>query len=122
MLALVAAPLAIVVTALYWPMVLFAPSLMSSAEMTTEDGKPAPFSVMFPLPLDIDLGLHAAPLAILLIDWLAFGHQYSKRESATFAPVAAVATGIAYGTWVEWCASANKTCTSCGIVPESLCR
>ncbi|KAH7107544.1 FAR-17a/AIG1-like protein [Auriculariales sp. MPI-PUGE-AT-0066] len=108
MLAIVSVPMSMVVFAIYWPLVLFAPSLMAPADMAVdEQGHPSPAALMFPLPLGIDLGLHAVPVIILLTDWAVYGKRYSRFEATRVAPLIAIAMGCSYGTWVEWCASAN---------------
>jgi len=108
-LSMVATPLSVVVALIYWPLITFAPSLMAAVDTSGGDSQLPPAALLFPLPLDIDLGLHAVPVFVLLCDFFAFGQRYSPYEVNSVAPLVASATGVAYGTWVEWCASANGT-------------
>lgn len=109
-LALVALPTSMIVTEIYWPLMLLAPSLIAQVDLSPgEDGKPPPAAFMYPLPVPLDLALHAAPLAALLVDFFGFEHRYSRKEAVQRGRIAALFTGLAYGVWVEWCASANRT-------------
>lgn len=104
------------VSAIYWPLILFAPSLiLPPAEQSTpgsvepssaEAAKPALAFV----PMGLDLALHAAPAISLLVDFFLLERRYSAKQVRTRASLLAIASGVWYGSWVEHCATHNKTC------------
>ncbi|KZV88312.1 hypothetical protein EXIGLDRAFT_839341 [Exidia glandulosa HHB12029] len=109
-LGLVALPVSIIVTEVYWPLILLAPSLIAEVDLGPGvDGMPPPAAFMYPLPIPLDLALHAAPALALLVDFFAFEHRYSRWQALNAGFPLSVFTGVAYGTWTEYCASANRT-------------
>lgn len=68
------------------------------------------------LPLPLDLSLHAAPALSLLLDFFLLEQSYSSYTVARGAPLTAIAFGLWYSVWVEYCASYNGTCESCAYV------
>ncbi|KAK4687737.1 hypothetical protein P7C73_g2395, partial [Tremellales sp. Uapishka_1] len=97
-----ALPVEITISAIYWPIIIFAPSLMlPSTEPSAEsDG-------LFRIPLWMDLSMHAVPAIALVIDFFAIEPKFLPPVSNQYAPVLALSWGAIYSTWVEHCASIN---------------
>ncbi|KAL4067998.1 FAR-17a/AIG1-like protein [Scleroderma citrinum] len=106
MLLMVALPLAFVVTAIYWSLYIFCPTLI----LRPENDEPTPPGVAPKLirpPLHVDLAMHVAPFISLLTDFLLFEHKFSHEHLNNFGPVALLFYGISYACWVEYCAFHN---------------
>ncbi|KAG8967921.1 hypothetical protein FRC03_009056 [Tulasnella sp. 419] len=108
-LLMIALPLAVVVTSIYWSLIIFLPSLIvmgepSNTEPTSSDMAP----IMIRIPLDIDLVLHLSPLLAHLLQFFLLERKYSK-EQENKAPLLAALAGLWYVSFAEWCASYNKT-------------
>ncbi|KAK9368964.1 FAR-17a/AIG1-like protein [Lipomyces kononenkoae] len=93
-LLLLSAPLEVLISILYWGISAFNRELL------------VPKTVTFLLPLQIDVGLHAAPAVVLLIDFLCFSSNW------TVSPVAVLAfyfsAGVGYWAWVHKTYSINN--------------
>ncbi|KAI0636804.1 FAR-17a/AIG1-like protein [Trametes polyzona] len=105
---MLALPLSIVISTIYWNLLLFMPHMiiMSDPEATTptsSDRVPEPAR----LPLSVDLALHAAPAVSMFIDFYFFERRYSKSVSRWGSIVLAALAGSWYSWWVEHCASYN---------------
>ncbi|KIK08735.1 hypothetical protein K443DRAFT_128192 [Laccaria amethystina LaAM-08-1] len=98
-LFLIAMPLAVVISLVYWTLILLLPGLI----VPSDDLR---------LPLFIDLALHASPASALLVDFLIFDTKYEERELKYRVPFAATVFAVWYGLWVEHCAKNNN-----GIFP-----
>lgn len=98
-LFLIAMPLAVVISLIYWTLILLLPSLI----VQSDDLR---------LPLSIDLALHASPASALLVDFFIFDTKYEEREFKYRVPFAATVFAAWYGLWVEHCAENNN-----GIFP-----
>jgi len=98
-LFLIAMPLAVVISLVYWTLILLLPGLI----VPSDDLR---------LPLFIDLALHASPASALLVDFLIFDTKYEERELKYRVPFAAIVFAVWYGLWVEHCAKNNN-----GIFP-----
>jgi hypothetical protein len=72
--------------------------------------EPSAAAAFMGIPLHVDLALHAAPGAALLLDFFFFERRYTKYQVARVAPLAAVLFGLWYVGWVEYCASHNGRC------------
>ncbi|KAJ9605222.1 hypothetical protein H2200_010612 [Cladophialophora chaetospira] len=90
-LSMCSAPMEVLVSLLYWGLRVIDPELVVPKELE--------------LPLPPDLGFHAAPSALLLVDLLFF----SPPWTIAFLPSLALSTGIAlaYWFWIELCYSYN---------------
>ncbi|KAH8117342.1 FAR-17a/AIG1-like protein [Phellopilus nigrolimitatus] len=109
---MIALPLSVVVTSIYWSLMLFLPSLIlqpvpGSSEPSSSSAAPTPDFVR--IPLSLDLALHAVPAAALLVDFFAFEDSYGVRAARHGATAMAFAFGVWYSVWVEYCASHNGT-------------
>ena len=101
--------LSVVVSTIYWTLLLFFPSLI----LQPIPGTPVPSSseeapAMARIPLSLDLALHAAPAISLLLDFFLFERSYGQRAAALGATAMCVVYCVWYGTWVEYCASKNN--------------
>ncbi|ORX39694.1 FAR-17a/AIG1-like protein [Kockovaella imperatae] len=110
-LLLFALPVEIVIASIYWPLAIFAPSLMFPK--SPEDvSSPVPSSVpatdlLFKIPLNMDLSMHALPAFALLFDFFFLEKKYTPPASTIGAPLLALTFGTLYGVWVEHCATIN---------------
>ncbi|KLO18909.1 hypothetical protein SCHPADRAFT_935750 [Schizopora paradoxa] len=99
--------LSVVVSSIYWSLVLFAPSLILMKDPRLSEPSSSGQSLVR-IPLSIDLALHASPIISLLVDLFAFEAPYTKREATTGATISAALFGAWYASWVEYCALENK--------------
>ncbi|KAI9065112.1 hypothetical protein FKP32DRAFT_1590866 [Trametes sanguinea] len=107
-LLMIALPIAIVVSVVYWGLLLLMPNmiLMSDPETTTPTSSsriPRPEQ----LPLQVDLAIHAVPAISMFVDFYFFESRYSKTASRWGVLVLSAVCSIWYSTWVEYCASFN---------------
>ncbi|KAL1740628.1 FAR-17a/AIG1-like protein [Schizophyllum fasciatum] len=104
-LMMVALPVSIVVSSIYWTLLNIAPFLLLAKE---EPGEATPSSsemlALMRIPFDIDLALHAVPAVSLLLDFFLFERKYSESAVRNGAPVAVVLSTIGYSSWAEHCA------------------
>ncbi|RPD66307.1 hypothetical protein L226DRAFT_195280 [Lentinus tigrinus ALCF2SS1-7] len=103
-----ALPLAIVISVVYWTLLLLLPHLIlmadpNASEPTSSSTMPEPQR----LPLSTDLALHAAPAIALIIDFYLLERKYPKTVSRYGSFVFAAVVGTWYACWVEYCASYN---------------
>lgn len=107
MLSALTMPAEILISLLYWPILLFDPSLLIPPRKVADPRNPAQFIwETIRLPLLDDLSFHAAPAIFLLVDYLAFSPPFPKDIHPLL--VSAFSTA-AYGIWVEICHSKNGT-------------
>lgn len=109
---LIAMPLAVVVTTIYWSLLLFFPSLILSAVPSSPGSASEPSSspevpALLRLPLRHDLSLHAAPAISLLLDFFLLEKKYGPSAASWGAMITSIMFGTWYSIWVEWCAAAN---------------
>ncbi|KAF3017388.1 hypothetical protein G7054_g13301 [Neopestalotiopsis clavispora] len=90
-LAVVAAPLEILITVLYWGLCAIDKSLVFPPE--------------FQLDVLPDVGFHAAPGILLAVDLLLFSPPWAVRRGGAFAQSLVFALG--YWAWVEVCYGRN---------------
>lgn len=106
------AQLAIVISVIYWTLLLALPHLILPADPnatvpTSASAVPEPQR----LPLRTDLALHAAPAISMIIDFYFLERKYPKSISRYGSLVVAAVLGTWYACWVEYCASFNGMCT-----------
>ncbi|KAL1944602.1 hypothetical protein VTO73DRAFT_3032 [Trametes versicolor] len=103
-----ALPVSIVISTIYWNLLLFMPHmiLMADPEETTPTSS-SQVSGPARLSLPVDLALHAAPAIAMFIDFYFFEPRYSKSVSRRGSIALAALSGSWYSWWVERCASYN---------------
>ncbi|OJA14847.1 hypothetical protein AZE42_00811 [Rhizopogon vesiculosus] len=107
---MISLPVEIVLSGVYWSLVLFFPSLILQPQMaTSEPSSSSTVPGLLHVPLNVDLSLHVAPVVTLLADFLLFEKKYTKKQVQIGAPLVAFLAGTWYACWVEYCASYNKT-------------
>ncbi|WWC69613.1 uncharacterized protein I206_103556 [Kwoniella pini CBS 10737] len=107
---LFAMPVELVISSIYWSIILFAPELMlppnpelsSSSEPSAEAKDP-----LFRIPLLMDLSMHALPAVALAIDFFFLEKKFKPPASNIGSFVLAATFGTGYSLWVEHCASIN---------------
>lgn len=104
--------LAVVVTSIYWSLLLLFPHLILQGKpgATPPSSTSTTQAEIFRIPLSLDLSLHAVPAISLLIDFFAFERAYGPFEAGPGATIAASLFGLWYSIWVEYCAGYNETC------------
>ncbi|KAG1905975.1 FAR-17a/AIG1-like protein [Suillus fuscotomentosus] len=100
---MIALPLTFVISAVYWSLLLFFPSLILQRQLP---GLSEPSSS---IPFNIDFSLHLAPVITLLVDFIFFEKKYTKKQAQIGSPLVVLACGAWYSWWVEYCASYNHT-------------
>ncbi|TFY79997.1 hypothetical protein EWM64_g4020 [Hericium alpestre] len=75
-LAMISLPLEVVVSIIYWGLILFAPGLILQSFPTASGAAAPPFH----LRTDVDLALHALPSLALTLDFVLFERKYSPAE------------------------------------------
>ncbi|KAF5391309.1 hypothetical protein D9757_001995 [Collybiopsis confluens] len=101
---LVSLPLTVVISSVYWPLLLLATHLI----LPTEEGSPSSQAPqLMRIPLSTDLALHAMPAISMLGDFLLFEKRCSLKELRYGAPSLSFIYTIFYTWWVERCASFN---------------
>lgn len=107
MLMALTMPAEVLISMLYWPILLLDPSLLIPPRKVMNPDNPAQFIwETVRLPLLDDLAFHAAPAIFLVLDYLIFEPPFPQEIHP--AAVSAFSTA-AYGIWVEICASKNGT-------------
>ncbi|KZP24768.1 hypothetical protein FIBSPDRAFT_406409 [Athelia psychrophila] len=100
-------PLAVVISSIYWSLLLLFPSLILQTNPNSEPSSSS--DALVRIPVSVDLSLHAAPGLALLADFMLFQPKFSKNEARYAAPVLVTLLASSYGWWVEYCASINGT-------------
>ncbi|PIL24148.1 hypothetical protein GSI_13901 [Ganoderma sinense ZZ0214-1] len=103
-----ALPLSIVISAIYWTLLLTMPHMIlteSPSERMPTSSHTVP--ELERLDLTTDLALHAAPAISLIVDFYALEPKYPKFASRYGSVVVAAILGTWYACWVEYCASFN---------------
>lgn len=108
------AQLAVVISSIYWTLLIFFPKLILRAPEPGELGPTSSDEVpeLLRISRSLDLSLHAAPGTFLLLDFYLFELKYSKFHARYGGAAVAAVAGIWYACWVEYCASYNGTCKS----------
>ncbi|KJA27534.1 hypothetical protein HYPSUDRAFT_35449 [Hypholoma sublateritium FD-334 SS-4] len=104
--SMVALPVSVVISLIYWSLLLLFPSLIIPAMGADATGSSSAAPLLFYLPLHVDLSLHAVPAISLILDFFLFEKKYSQREVGV-APFVAVAFASWYAIWVEYCSKMN---------------
>ena len=99
--------LAVVISSVYWGLLLFKPDLILRAP---EAGEWEPTSAseapdLIRIPLQLDLALHAAPGTALFLDFFLFEQRYAKQYARQAGAVIAAASTLWYACWAEYCAA-----------------
>jgi hypothetical protein len=121
--------LAVTISSIYWTLLSIAPSLILPPPNESTSGEPSAAidpdasdidpHLLFRIPFSLDLTLHASPVIALLIDFYLLEDKFPRRAIRRTAPLLALAYGIAYGCFVEYCAASNGRCkSSCRIEPN----
>ncbi|TXT13749.1 hypothetical protein VHUM_01116 [Vanrija humicola] len=105
--ALIALPVEITISAIYWPLIIFAPALMLPPKLDAAPGPDGTPPALFWIPLWMDLGLHAIPAASLIIDFFLLEKKYQPPTSTRIVTWLATGLGVAYGRWAEHCNKIN---------------
>ncbi|KAI0692395.1 FAR-17a/AIG1-like protein [Cytidiella melzeri] len=107
---MIAMPIAVVISSIYWTLLLLFPTLIVRAaepgELATSSSSEVP--QLLRIPLGLDLSLHAFPGIALLLDFYLLEVKYSQSHARYGAAAVATLAGTWYGWWVEYCASYNK--------------
>ncbi|TDL27363.1 hypothetical protein BD410DRAFT_782456 [Rickenella mellea] len=107
-LFMIALPLAVVISTIYWTLITLLPSLILQADQTqSEPTSAAPELSLMRIPLRVDLALHATPALTLLANFFLFETRYSIAETKYPAAIVTTLYGIFYALWVEYCAKHN---------------
>jgi len=102
-LYMAAIPVAVLVSSVYWTLLVLFPELILQVDPTSPPSAP----VLIRLAPQVDLALHATPVVTLIIDFIFLQSRYTRKESLYAAPVVVLLAGAWYGWWVEYCASYN---------------
>ncbi|KAF8902026.1 FAR-17a/AIG1-like protein [Gymnopilus junonius] len=108
-LATVALPLSIIISVIYWSLLLFMPQFILQSFHEEPPLSSTSSLDLFRIPLSLDLALHACPASFLLLDFFLFEKKYSKRYVNVAGPLSIVCFSIWYGLWVEYCGKKNDT-------------
>ncbi|KAI0082744.1 hypothetical protein K474DRAFT_1654899 [Panus rudis PR-1116 ss-1] len=103
-------PLSVVISTIYWTLLLAMPHLILRPDSPV-DSEPSASSEapgFSRIPLSTDLALHAVPGVALLLDFLLFEKKYSKKQ-VRYGFVLMALVGTWYSVWVEHCAKYNGT-------------
>ncbi|KAF8831408.1 FAR-17a/AIG1-like protein [Lentinula edodes] len=106
-LLIIAMPLSITISSIYWPLLLLATQLIlqnGSGEPSSSPHAPQP---LLRIPLPMDLSLHAVPALTLLADFLLFEKKYTRKEIRYGGTGISVVYTVFYAWWVERCAGFN---------------
>ncbi|CAE6472744.1 unnamed protein product [Rhizoctonia solani] len=110
-LLMISLPVSVIVSGIYWTLMLAFPHLiLPPVEAPLEPVEPssAPEAPQFyRIPLKMDLALHLAPSASLILDFFVLERKYTTRQLKTQAPFLAALAAASYATWAEYCASKN---------------
>lgn len=106
---------AVLISAVYWCTLLFMPSLILQPKFPDGLDPRTPDEAaedLMRIPILLDLALHAVPGVLLLMDFFLLEDKYPDNQTRYGNAVLAVAVGLWYACWVEWCASYNGLCAS----------
>ncbi|KAG1875032.1 FAR-17a/AIG1-like protein [Suillus tomentosus] len=108
---IIALPLTFVISAVYWSLLLFFPSLILQRQLPglSEPSSSSTLPSLARIPFNIDFSLHLAPVITLLVDFIFFEKKYTKKQAQIGSPLVVLACGAWYSWWVEHCASYNHT-------------
>ncbi|EIW69504.1 hypothetical protein TREMEDRAFT_30965 [Tremella mesenterica DSM 1558] len=108
---LFAMPVEIVISSIYWPLVLFRPELMFPPNpvisITPEPSSSPNTDLLFRIPLWMDLSMHAVPGIVLLLDFFLLEPKYRQPASTRGAALLAIIFGTTYSLWIEYASNIN---------------
>jgi hypothetical protein len=93
---------------LAFPHLILPPIETSSEPIEPSSAPEAP--QFYRIPLKMDLALHLAPSASLVLDFFVLERKYTARQLRAQAPLLATVAAISYAAWAEYCASKNGAC------------
>lgn len=105
---LVSMPLAVVISSIYWTLLLMFPALIVSkdprvTEISSSEEVPQDIRLRF----EHDIALHAVPGLSLFLDFMIFEKPYAGWAPKLGAPAMSLLFAVWYGSWVEHCAAFN---------------
>jgi len=106
-LLMTALPLAVVISSIYWTLILMFPSLILQTDPNNKLSSST--GALMWLPLPVDLALHVVPALALCADFMLLESKFSKNEARYGAPLVISLAAVWYASWVEYCASSNGT-------------
>ncbi|KAH7914977.1 FAR-17a/AIG1-like protein [Hygrophoropsis aurantiaca] len=107
-LLMIALPLTVVISIVYWSLLLLFPNLILQKEILENEPSSAPAAPnLVRIPLQVDLSLHAAPFISMVADFALFEKEYTQRQVRYTAPFLILVFGIWYASCVEYCAIFN---------------
>lgn len=110
-LLMIALPVAIIVSGIYWTLLLAFPHLiLPPVEVTSQPVEPSSSHEapqFYRIPLSMDLALHFVPALSLTLDFFVLERKYSADQLKTQAPILAILAAVSYSLWAEYCASKN---------------
>ncbi|THU92181.1 hypothetical protein K435DRAFT_967786 [Dendrothele bispora CBS 962.96] len=103
---MIAMPLEVVISSIYWPLLLVATHLILQPANTTPSSS-SELPKLIRIPLTVDLALHAVPALSLLADFMLFETKYSRKQAVFGATLVASSFTLWYSWWVERCGRIN---------------
>ncbi|KAJ9102343.1 hypothetical protein QFC21_002743 [Naganishia friedmannii] len=110
---LIALPVELTISTIYWGLILLAPSLIvpDMASFNNDTTGPPSSSSEAPqllrIPTWIDVSIHGVPAIVLVIDFFIREKKYRAPVSTWGAIILSAIAGLAYSIWVEHCAAYN---------------
>ncbi|WVR05049.1 hypothetical protein IAU60_002061 [Kwoniella sp. DSM 27419] len=109
---LFALPVEIVISSIYWSIILIAPQLMLPPRPDLQSA-PEPASAeavgdgLFRIPLWMDMSMHLLPAVALILDFFILEKKFHPPSSTIGALLLAASFGAGYSIWIEHCATIN---------------
>ena len=97
-----------VISLIYWPLMILFPHLILPPASDSANATEIPPFVR--IPLWIDLSLHATPALSILVDFFFFESKYRWKDVQVGAPMTTAAFALWYSLWVEHCGKINGAC------------
>ncbi|KZS99066.1 hypothetical protein SISNIDRAFT_480648 [Sistotremastrum niveocremeum HHB9708] len=104
---MISLPLAMVISSIYWGLLLTFPSLILPPLPSSEPSSSSAAPALARIPLSLDLALHASPALSLVAEFFLMESKYSRHDVVYKAPIMACLFGLWYSNWVEYCAKYN---------------
>ncbi|KAJ9092621.1 hypothetical protein QFC19_008659 [Naganishia cerealis] len=110
---LIALPVELTISTIYWGLIVFAPTLIvpDMASFSNDTSGPVTSSSEAPqllrIPTWIDVSIHGVPAIVLVIDFFFREKKYRPPVSTLGAIILSIIAGSAYSVWVEHCATYN---------------
>ncbi|TCD60534.1 hypothetical protein EIP91_009930 [Steccherinum ochraceum] len=103
---MIAMPLAVVISTIYWTLLFTAPNLILRAE-EAEPSSSTKTPQLSRIPVEMDVSLHAVPAISLLLDFFLLERKYTPKQAIYGGFIVAAVSGLWYAWWVEECAKYN---------------